>query len=68
MYSNISGEEKYLHDNIESPIGLKIALLNQGCALDEEVIDFLSKQGIVKKAAFSSIDFQLSNGLYIGMI
>ena len=65
MYSNISGEEKYLHDNIESPIGLKIALLNQGCALDEEVIDFLSKQGIVKKAAFSSIDFQLSNGLYI---
>ena len=26
---------------------------------------FLVEQGIVKKAAFSSIDFQLSNGLYI---
>lgn len=64
-YSNISGEEKYLCDNMSSPIGLKIALLNQGCTLDEKAVNFLSTQGIVKKAVFSAIDFQLSNGVFI---
>ena len=65
IYSNISGEEKYLYENMESPIGLKIALLNQGCTLDEKTIDFFSTQGIIKKAVFNAIDFQLSNGLFI---
>lgn len=65
IYSNISGEEKYLYENMKSPIGLKIALLNQGCTLDEKTVDFLSKQGGIKKAVFSAIDFQLSNGVFI---
>ena len=50
---------------MSSPIGLKIALLNQGCTLDEKAVNFLSTQGIVKKAVFSAIDFQLSNGVFI---
>lgn len=65
IYSNISGEEKYLHENMKSLIGLKIALLNQGCTLDKKTVDFFSAQGIIKKAVFSAIDFQLSNGLFI---
>ncbi len=65
IYSNISGEETYLSENMESPIGLKIALLNQGCTLDEKTLDFLSKQGIIKKAVFSAIDFQLADGIFI---
>lgn len=65
IYSNISGEEDYLHENIESPIGLKIALLNQGCTLDVKTMAFLSSQGIIKKAVFSAIDFELSNGIFI---
>ena len=65
IYSNILGEEKYLYENINSPIGLKIALLNQGCTVDEKTVDFFSKQGIIKKAVFSAIDFQLSNGVFI---
>lgn len=65
LYSNISGEEEYLKDNIFTQIGLKIALLNQGCTISKDAIDFLNSQGVIKKAVFSSIDFQLSDGLYI---
>ena len=65
LYSNISGEEKYLNQNINSPIGLKIALLNQGCILDKAAVDFLNSKGIIKTAVFSSIDFQMSDGTFI---
>ncbi len=65
LYSNISGEEEYLSQNINSPIGLKIALLNQGCKLDKTAVDFMNSKGIIKTAVFSSIDFQLSNGTFI---
>lgn len=65
LYSNISGEEEYLKENISTQIGLKIALLNQGCIISKDAIDFLNSQGVIKKAVFSSIDFQLSDGLYI---
>lgn len=65
LYSNITGEEEYLKENIFTQIGLKVALLNQGCILTKDAVDFLSFQGIIKKAVFSSIDFQLSDGLYI---
>lgn len=65
LYSNISGEEEYLNKNINSPIGLKIALLNQGCILDKTAVDFLQSTGVIKTAVFSSIDFQLSNGIFI---
>ncbi len=65
IYSNISGEEKYINENITSQIGLKIALLNQGCIIPENTNNFLNVRGIVKKAVFSSIDFQLTNGVYI---
>ena len=65
LYPNITGEEIYLEKNISSKIGLKIALLNQGCIISKTALDFLNTKGIIKKAVFSSIDFQLSNGLYI---
>ena len=65
IYSNITGEEEYLEKNLETQIGLKIALINQGCVIDENAIDFLRTQGILKKATFSAIDFRLSNGLHI---
>ncbi len=65
LYSNITGEEEYLKENMFTQIGLKIALLNQGCVITKDVADFLNSKGIVKKAVFSSIDFRLSNGLYI---
>ena len=54
-----------LGQNINSPIGLKIALLNQGCKLDKTAVDFMNSKGIIKTAVFSSIDFQLSNGTFI---
>lgn len=65
LYSNITGEELYLKKNLSNKIGLKIALLNQGCIISKSAFDFLSTKGIIKKAVFSSIDFQLSNGLYV---
>lgn len=65
LYSNITGEEEYLKENISTPIGLKIALLNQGCTLDKKTTDFLNSDGTIKKAVFSAIDFQLSNGVFI---
>lgn len=65
LYSNITGEEEYLKEKISSQIGLKIALLNQGCIITKDAADFLNSQGVIKKAVFSSIDFQLSNGLFI---
>lgn len=65
LYSNITGEEEYINENISTPIGLKIALLNQGCTLDKKTTDFLDSNGTIKKAVFSAIDFQLSNGIFI---
>ena len=65
LYPNITGEEEYLKENISSQIGLKIALLNQGCIITNSAFDLLNSKGIIKKAVFSSIDFQLSDGLYI---
>lgn len=65
LYSNITGEEEYLRKNITSQIGLKIALLNQGCSVSASAKTFLNSQGIVKKAVFSAIDFRLSNGIFI---
>lgn len=65
LYSNITGEEEYLKDNISTQIGLKIALLNQGCVITEDASNFLNSSGTIKKAVFSSIDFQLSDGLFI---
>lgn len=65
LYPNITGQEEYLRENISTRIGLKIALLNQGCVITEDAINFLNSKGFIKKAVFSSIDFQLSDGLYI---
>lgn len=65
LYSNITGEEEYLKEYISSRIGLKIALLNQGCVITAEAMSYLNSKGIIKKALFSSIDFQLSDGLSI---
>ncbi len=65
LYSNITGEEEYLKENKFTQIELKIALLNQGCIITKDAVRFLNSQGVIKRAVFSSIDFQLSNGLYI---
>lgn len=65
IYSNIHGEEEYLKYNINSDIGLKIALLNQGCIISQQVRTYLQTKGVLKKAVFSSIDFRLNNGLPI---
>lgn len=65
LYSNITGEEAYLKEHISSQIGLKIALLNQGCIITEKAMSYLNSKGIIKKAVFSAIDFQLSDGLPI---
>ena len=65
LYSNITGEEEFLKENISTQIGLKIALLNQGCNIKKNAYDFLNSKGIIKDAVFSSVDFQLSNGLFI---
>lgn len=63
IYSNISGEEKYLQQNINTDIGIKIALLNQGCNISKEVSDYLKLKGVIKKAVFSAIDFRTDNNL-----
>lgn len=65
IYPNITGEEEYLNNNLETDIGLKIGLINQGCVITAKAMDFLKTQGILKKATFSAIDFRLSNGLHI---
>lgn len=65
LYSNIHGEEDYIRNNLTSDIGLKIALLNQGCVINPDTADYLETKGLVKKAVFSAIDFRLANGLPI---
>ena len=65
LYPNIHGEEDYLRNNLTSDIGLKIALLNQGCVISPNAAVFLKTKGFVKKAVFSAIDFRLANGLPI---
>ena len=52
LYSNITGEEEYLKEYISSRIGLKIALLNQGCVITAEAMSYLNSKGIIKKAVF----------------
>lgn len=49
LYSNITGEEEYLKEYISSRIGLKIALLNQGCVITAEAMSYLNSKGIIKK-------------------
>ncbi len=65
LYSNIHGEEEFLRQNIKSDIGLKIALVNQGCVIETDAKEYLESIGIIKKAVFSAIDFRLSNGIPI---
>ena len=65
LYPNITGEEEYFYQNMNTQIGLKIALINQGCVIQKEVLEYLEKNGTLKEATFSAIDFQLSNGIYI---
>ncbi|MBO4998345.1 MAG: ATP-grasp domain-containing protein [Lachnospira sp.] len=65
IYSNIHGEEKYLKDNINTVMGLKIALINQGCNITDEAQCYLKSKGLIKKAVFSAIDFKLANGIPI---
>lgn len=65
IYSNISGEEEYLKKNINTAMGLKIALINQGCNIADEALCYLKSKGFIKKAVFSAIDFRLENGIPI---
>lgn len=65
IYSNIHGEEDYLQDNIDTNIGLKIALVNQGCVINPVAWTYLKSIGIVKKAVFSAIDFRISDNIPI---
>lgn len=65
IYSNIRGEEKYLKENLDTKIGLKIALVNQGCVIDPKTLEYLNTNGVVKKAVFSAIDFWLENNIPI---
>lgn len=65
VYSNIYGEEEYLKENINTVMGLKIALINQGCNITDEAKCYLKSKGIIKKAVFSAIDFRLANGIPI---
>lgn len=65
LYSNIHGEEEFIRNNIASDIGLKIALLNQGCVIKPDATAYLESKGLIKKAVFSAIDFRLANGLPI---
>lgn len=65
IYSNIQGEEEYLKANIDTKIGLKIALINQGCNITSDAEQYLKSKGIIKKAVFSAIDFKLANGIPI---
>lgn len=65
LYSNIHGEEPYIKSNLKSEIGLKIALLNQGCVIEPVANVYLQSVGVIKKAVFSAIDFRLSNGMPI---
>ena len=62
IYSNIHGEEEYLKKNIDTLIGLKIALINQGCIISPDAAQYLKAKGLIKKAVFSAIDFRLANG------
>lgn len=63
IYPNILGEEEYLKANIDIKIGLKIALINQGCNITPDAEKYLKSKGIIKKAVFSAIDFRLANGI-----
>ncbi len=65
IYSNITGEEKFLKEKLDNELGLKIALVNQGCILESKSLEYLNTNGIIKKAVFSAIDFRLSNGIPI---
>lgn len=65
LYSNIHGEEEYLNRNLNSRIGLKTALLNQGCFLTDKAKSYCEQYGKIKEAVFSSVDFKLANGIYI---
>lgn len=65
LYSNIGGEEEFLSKHINTLLGLKIALINQGCVINEDAKTRLKEMGILKNATFSAIDFQLTNGLHI---
>lgn len=65
LYSNIHGDEAYLQKYKDSPIGLKLALLNQGCILSEEAKAFCEKQGDIKEAVFSAIDFKIQNSFFV---
>ena len=65
IYSNIQGEEQYLKTNIDTKIGLKIALINQGCNIAPDAEQYLKSKGVIKKAVFSAIDFRLANGMPI---
>ena len=65
IYPNINGQVNFLNAYLHTDIGLKIALLNQGCVIRENAMNYLATKGIVKKAVFNSIDLRLSNGLPI---
>ena len=65
VYSNIHGEEEFLRTNIDTSIGLKIALINQGCIITPNAEQYLKSKGLIKKAVFSAIDFRLANGMPI---
>lgn len=65
LYSNIYGEESYIKNNLKSKMGLKIALLNQGCVIEPTANAYLQSEGVIKKAVFSSIDFRLANEMPI---
>ncbi len=65
IYSNIYGEEDFIRKNLGTEIGLKIALINQGCTICPKANQYLQSQGNVKKAVFNAIDFKLSSGIPI---
>ena len=65
IYSNIHGEEEYIKANIDTKIGLKIALINQGCNITLDAENYLKSKGLIKQAVFSAIDFRLADGMPI---
>lgn len=67
LYSNISGEEEFIKTNLDSNIGLKIALLNQGCILLDEARFLCEQNGIIKDAVFNSIDLKLENRFQVNV-
>lgn len=67
LYSNISGEERFIQEHSKTDIGLKISLLNQGCVITDKAKQYLQTNGMIKKAVFSSIDFYLKNGTSINV-